>query len=162
MCVCSTIYGSIQKDFDHFICFWKWFLSLFVFIFSAYFVFHYFKHVLCWKTSVKFFCDSLTTRQSGNWKSAFFFFFLLFLQLTHDSWNSQVVCSSRSFRDSRKFSWPISWLTNRRTPRNSFLKDFHGKPVLNLSHPLLNPSFNIFTWKPNPFEWFFIPLTSLR
>ena len=40
MCVCSTKYGSTQIFFDNFICIWKWFLSLFVFMFSAYFIFH--------------------------------------------------------------------------------------------------------------------------
>ena len=47
----------------------KWFLIiLYVFgsdfyhhLFCAYFVFHCFKHVLCWKTCVRVFCDSLAT-----------------------------------------------------------------------------------------------------
>ena len=41
MCVCAQLYmDQIKKIFDHFICIWKWFLSLFVFMFSAYFIFH--------------------------------------------------------------------------------------------------------------------------
>ena len=55
MCVCSTIYGSIQKIFYLFICFWKYFLSLFVFMFSAYFVFHYLNMFCFWKASVRIF-----------------------------------------------------------------------------------------------------------
>ena len=40
-CVCAQSYMVESKNiFDHFICFWKWFLSLFVFMFSVYFVFH--------------------------------------------------------------------------------------------------------------------------
>ena len=66
MCVCSTIYGSIQKDFWTFICFWKWFLSLFVFMFSAYFVFHYLNMFCVEKQVSKFFVTQLVTRKSRN------------------------------------------------------------------------------------------------
>ena len=38
-CVCAQLYmDQSKKNFDHFICFWKWFLSFFVSMFSAYFV----------------------------------------------------------------------------------------------------------------------------
>ena len=67
MCVCSTIYGSIQKDFFyHFICFWKWFLSLFVFMFSAYFVFYCLNMFCVEKQVLEFFATQLATRQSQN------------------------------------------------------------------------------------------------
>ena len=40
--MCAQLYmDQSKKFFDHFICFWKWFLTFFVFIFSAYFVSHY-------------------------------------------------------------------------------------------------------------------------
>ena len=61
-CLCTHLYMDQTKNiFDHFICIWKLFLSLFVFMFCAYFVFHCFKHVLCWKIGVKVFRDPLVT-----------------------------------------------------------------------------------------------------
>ena len=43
-----------------------------------------------------------------------------------------------------------------RQPQNAqkqlFKGTFRGKPVLNLLHPLLHPSFNIFTSKSNQFD----------
>ena len=61
VCVLNYMFDQTKKIFDHFICIWKWFLSLFVFMFSAYFVFHCFKHVFCWKTGVRVFHDSLAS-----------------------------------------------------------------------------------------------------
>ena len=66
VCVLNYMFDQTKKIFDHFICIWKWFLSLFVFMFSAYFVFHCFKHVLCWKTGIRIFRDSLATREIGK------------------------------------------------------------------------------------------------
>ena len=74
ICVCLTIYRSIQKVFDHFIYSWKWFLSLFVFMFSAYFVFHCL-NMFCVEKQVsesftthsrlvKIFATHLTTREN--------------------------------------------------------------------------------------------------
>ena len=51
---------------------------------------------------------------------------------------------------------------SRNTHKQLFKGFFVGNLFLNLSHPLLNRSFNIFTSKPNQFEWFLISLTSLR
>ena len=64
ICVCSTIYGSIQND--HFICFWKCFLSLFVFMFSAYFEIHCLNMFCVEKQVLEFFVTQLATRQSQN------------------------------------------------------------------------------------------------
>ena len=66
VCVLDYMFDQTKKIFDHFIWIWKWFLSLFVFMFSAYFFFHCFKHVLCWKTGIRIFRDSLATREIGK------------------------------------------------------------------------------------------------
>ena len=46
---------QIKKIFDHFICIWKWFLSLFVFMFSAYFIFIVLNTFCVEKQVLKFF-----------------------------------------------------------------------------------------------------------
>ena len=139
--------NQYKKIFDHFICIWMWFLSLFVFMFSAYMVFHCLNMFCVVKQVSKFFAAHLRlTRQSRN-----------FSRLSNRE--TPVTSSSRSFRNS------LATRENFRDTKcleTAFLRAFRGKLVLNLSHPLLNPSFNIFTSKPNQFEWFFIPLTSLR
>ena len=114
MCVCSTIYGSIQKFFDHFICFWKWFLSLFVFMFSAYFVFHCL-NMLCVKKQVsEFFATQLATRQSWNPSRKFI---QKLWRLTRDS----LMTHSRL---SKIFTSEPGDSPSRETPRISFLKRF--------------------------------------
>ena len=75
VCVFNYMFDQTKKIFDHFICIWKWFLSLFVFMFSAYFVFHCFKHVLCWKTGVRVFHDSLTSHETGKMHFLHIFWF---------------------------------------------------------------------------------------
>ena len=66
-CVCAQSYiVQSKKIFDHFICFWKWFLSLFVFMFSAYFVFHCLTMFCIEKQVSEFFVAQLATRQSRN------------------------------------------------------------------------------------------------
>ena len=63
MCVCSTIYGSIQKDFWSFYIFLEVIFSLFVFMFSAYFVFHCLNMFFVEKQVSEFFATQLATRQ---------------------------------------------------------------------------------------------------
>ena len=59
ICVCSTIYGSNQKDFWSFYMFFEViFITLCVYILCL-LCFSLFKHVLCWKTSVRIFGYSL-------------------------------------------------------------------------------------------------------
>ena len=65
-----------------------------------------------------------------------------------------VVSSSRSFHDSSRDSWKFSLLTSQNAQKQLFKEFFRGNLVLNLSYPLLNPSFNIFTLKPNQFMVF--------
>ena len=68
VCVLDYMFDQTKKIFDHFIWIWKWFLSLFVFMFSAYFVFHCFKHVVLKNRYQNF---SRLTCDSWNWKNAF-------------------------------------------------------------------------------------------
>ena len=119
--VCAQLYmDESKKIFDHFICFWKWFLSLFVFMFSTYFCFSLFKHVLCWKTGVRVFHNSasdspIVKPQSRVHPEA----------LASHLWLVKI------------FAIEHGNLPSREMPRISFLKSFfHGKLVLNLSHPL--------------------------
>ena len=147
-CVCAQLYmDQSKKNFDHFICFWKWFLSFFVSMFSAYFVFHCLS-MFCVEKQVS---EFLATH-SGD------------LQVTrpnHEFWRL-AICDTQS-RDYTECLGDSLMTCQSRNAQNQLFKElFRGKPVLNLSHPLLNPSFNIFTSKPNQFEWVFIPLTFLR
>ena len=120
VCVLNYMFDQTKNIFDHFICIWKWFLSLFVFIFNAYFVFHCFKHVLCWKTGVRIFGDS-------------------FWQLTRElrvlATHSQVASSSRDVRD-----LPSRKTPRHKMPRNNFLKGFSWetcfKPLLSSLKPI--------------------------
>ena len=147
--MCAQSYTDLSKKiFDLFICFWKWFLSLFVFMFSAYFVFHclnmfYFEKQVSefFATHFGYLCELAASCQ----------FWLLVL----------VTCKPRVQAASSHRR--VSQLSQLRNAQNQLFKElFCEKLVLNLSYPLLNPSFNIFTSKTNQFEWFFIPLTSLR
>ena len=66
-CVCAQLYMDQSKRiFDHFICFWKWFLSLFVFMFSFYFIFHCLNLFYVEKQVLEFFTTQLATRQLRN------------------------------------------------------------------------------------------------
>ena len=156
-CLCAQLFmDQTEKIFDYFFCIWKWFLALFVFMFCAYFVFHCFKHVLCWKTSVRVFCDLLVAKLEKC-------IFLHFLRLTRDSWKSSQLILWLASHEIRKlrvylealvthenFCDPSHDLPIAKCPEISFLflRAFHGKPILNLSHPFLNPSFN--TLHQNP------------
>ena len=100
-CVCAQSYMvQSKKIFDHFICFWKWFLSLFVFMFSVYFVFHcllcfsLFKHVLYWKTGVRVFRGSTGNSPVAKPQS----------QAHPEAFGDSLAACSRLTRDSRKFS----------------------------------------------------------
>ena len=141
-----------KKIFDHFICFLKWFLSLFVFISYAYFVFHCLSMFCVEKQVSEFLATHSRDLQVARLK----------LRVLATCFGDLPVARP-SCEFIQKLFVTHSRLASREIPRNSFLKCFfHGKLVLNLSHPLLNSSLNIFTSKPNHFEWFFIPLTSLR
>ena len=116
-------------------------------MFSAYFVFHWL-NMFCFEKQVSKF---LATH----------FGYLRELPASCQFWLLVLVtCKPRvhtkGFRDS------LATRQSRKAQNQLFKELFHGKLVLNLSHSLLNPSFNIFTLKHNQFEWFFIPLTSLR
>ena len=141
-----------KKIFDHFICFLKWFLSLFVFISYAYFVFHCLSMFCVEKQVSEFLATHSRDLQVARLKLRVF-----------ATRFGDLPVARPSCEFIQKLFVTHSRLASREIPRNSFLKCFfRGKLVLNLSHPLLNSSLNIFTSKPNQFEWFFIPLTSLR
>ena len=119
-------------------------------MFSAYFVFHWL-NMFCFEKQVSEFLAThfdylhelpvLATRFGD-------------LQLA--SHKSKPRVHTKGFRNS------LATRQSRKAQNQLFKEFFHGKLVLNLSHSLLKPSFNIFTLKHNQFEWFFIPLTSLR
>ena len=158
-CVCAHLYMDQTKkfliilyvfgsDFYHYLCS--------CFMFALFFIvlnmFCVEKQVLEFFAThsrlAKIFVTHLATRQSCNSSCEFIQkLSRLILWLARDS-----LMTRENFRDS----------SSRKTPRNNFLKSFSWETYFNLSHPLWNPSFNIFTSKPNQFEWFFIPLTSLR
>ena len=105
-CMCAQIYMDQSKFFfDHFICIWKWFLSLFVLGFNALLCFSLFKHVLYWKTSVRVFRDSLVTHDSPITKPQ---------SWVHPKAFATHLVTRENFRDS----------PSRETPRNSILKGF--------------------------------------
>ena len=152
MCVCSTIYRSNQKDFwSFYILLEVIFITLCVYVLCL-LCFSLFKHVLCWKTSVRILGYSFWWLASSETQAASFGY--SFWRLA--SRESKPRVHIEGFHDS------LATRQSQNSQKQLFKVFFRGKLVLNLSHPLLNPSLNIFTSKPNQFEWFFIPLTSLR
>ena len=126
VCVLNYMFDQTKKIFDNFICIWNWFLSPFMFMFSAYFVFHCFKHVLCWKKKR---CQSFSrqlTYESRNWKNAFSSHFLVLWQ--RGSWliREWALKSSKRLRKFHENCFHDSSHNSpsRETPRNSFLKCF--------------------------------------
>ena len=157
-CVCAQSYMvQSKKIFDHFICFWKWFLSLFVFMFSVYFVFHWLTMFCIEKLVLEFFAAQLATLQSRN--------------PSRELIQKLLATHSRLARDSRKFSRlklaTHGWLTihsrlakifateprdspNRETPRNSFLKGFLWETCFKPLPSSLKPLFQYFYIKTQP------------
>ena len=131
--VCSTIYGLIQKFFLSFYMYLEVILSLFVFMFSAYFVFHCLnmfyvekqvsEFFVTYSWLMKIFMTHLATRQS---RTACREFIQKLLRIT---------------RDLRKFSRLILQLSSRETPRNSFLKSFSWKTCFKPLSSSLKPLF---------------------
>ena len=96
--VCAQLYmDQFKRFFIIFICFWKWFSLLFVFIFSAYFVFHSLNMLCVEKLVSEFFATQLVTRQSQNPNHEFI---QKLWRLIHDS----LTTRSRLTRDLWKFS----------------------------------------------------------
>ena len=117
-------------------------------MFSAYFVFH----------CLNMFCFE---KQVSQFLATHFGYLRELLVLATRFGNLQATSLSREFTQ-KGFATQIATRQSWNAQNQLFKELFRGKLVLNLSHSLLNPSFNIFTSKPNQFEWFFIPLTSLR
>ena len=94
MCVCSILYGLIQKDFWSFYMFLEViFITLCVHVWCL-LCFSLFKHVLYWKIGVRVFCgsagDSLVAKPQS--------------QVHPEAFGDSLAACSRLTRDSRKFS----------------------------------------------------------
>ena len=133
VCVLNHIWINLKRFLIIFICFWKWFLSLFVFMFSAYFVFH----------CLNMFCFE---KQVSEFLATHFGYSFWWLA----SRESKPQVHTKGFRDSLATQFATRQLRNAQI--QLFKELFRGKLILNLFYPLLNPSFNIFTSKPNQFE----------
>ena len=154
MCVCSTIYGSIQKDFWSFYMFLKViFFTLCVHV-QCLLCFSLFKHVLCWKTGVRVFCDS-----AGDLPI-----------VKPQSWVHPEVLATH-LRLAKIFATEPRNSPSREMPRNSFLKGFlwetYFKPLLSSFKPIFHyfyiktksiwmvfHSINISKVIINSFHWF--------
>ena len=112
VCVLNYMFDQTKKIFDNFICIWKWFLSPFMFMFSAYFVFHCFKHVLCWKKKKvsEFFHDSLASHETG--KMHFLHIFWFFGREVCDSLMSEHSSRQKDFKNFMKIVF-VTHLTTR-------------------------------------------------
>ena len=116
-CVCAQLYMDQSKNiFDHFICFWKWFLSFFVSMFSAYFVSHCLSMFCVEKQVLEF----LTTH-SGDLQAA---------RPSHEVTQNVLVTHS--------------WLVSHETPRISFLKSFFMETYFKHLLSSLKPLFQYF------------------
>ena len=132
-CVCAQLYmDQSKKIFDHFICFWKWYLSLFVFMFSAYFVFQYL-NMFCVEIQVlELFATQLATRQSQNPNREF---------IQKLWWLTRGLLATHS-RLAKIFATEPRDSPSHETPKNSFLKSFlwetYFKPLLFSLKPLFH------------------------
>ena len=157
-CVCVQLYiDQTKKIFDHFICISKWFLSLFVLMFCAYFVFHCFKHVLYWKTSVRVFHNSPVAKLE---KCIFFCIFWFSGRDVRDSLVAHSRVSTQVAKKTKKIlwklsSWLISQLASHETPRISFLKSFSWETYFKPLTSSLKPLFQNFYIKTQPIWMFF-------
>ena len=167
MRVCSTIYGSNQKDF------WPFYMYLKVIVITLsvhvlyLLCFSLFLNMFCVEKKVseffathsrlaKIFATHLTTRQLRNWKNAFFATHSRLVKIftthlaTHQSWNSQVTSSSRSFRDSLVTHKNLRDSPSRETPKNSFLKGFLWETCFKPLPSSLKPLFQFCFIKTQP------------
>ena len=123
-----------KKIFDHFTCFWKWFLSLFVFMFSAYFVFYCLNMFCVEKQVLEFFSTQLVTRQSWNPSRKFI---QKLWRLTHDS-----LATHKQLE--KIFAIEPHNSPSRETSRNSFLNGFLWETYFKPLPSSLKPLFHYF------------------
>ena len=126
MCVCSIIYGLIQKDF------WSFYMLLEVIFITlcvhvlCLFCFSLFKHVFFWKISVRIFGYS--------------FWLLAWAASFGDSVWRLASCDFKLRVHTERFRGSLAtWLATHQSwnAQNQLFKElFRGKLVLNLSHPL--------------------------
>ena len=135
-CVCAQSYMvQSKKIFDHFICFWKWFLSLFVFMFNVYFVSNCLNMFCIEKTGVRVFRGSagdspVVKHQLRVHPEVFGYSLASFSRPTRDSRKfSRLNLTTRSLlathsRLAKIFAAEPRDSPSRETPRKSFLKGF--------------------------------------
>ena len=121
-----------KKIFNHFICFWKWFLSLFVFMFSAYFVFHCLNMFCVEKQVSKFFATHLAT------------------YATHENFCDSTVAQCKLRVHQEAFATHLVTYKNfcdslsREIPRNNFLNGFLWETYFKPLPSSLKPLFHYF------------------
>ena len=136
-CVCAHLYmDQSKKIFDNFICIWKWFLSLFVFMFSAYFVFHCLNMFCVEKQVCELFATYLTTRATHkNFRDSFHDSPVAQRKLrVHPEAFATHLATRENFRDS----------LSREMPRNNFLKGFLWETYFKPLSSSLKPFFHYF------------------
>ena len=157
-CVCAQLcMDQFKKIFDYFICIWKWFLSLFVCIFSAYIVFHSLNMFYVEKQVSEFFATQLATRQSRNPSRELIQKILATHSLlTHDSQKfSWLNLATRGLlathsRLAKIFAIEPRDSPNCKMPRNSFLKGFLWETCFKPLPSSLKPLFQYFYIKTQP------------
>ena len=135
MCVCSIIYGLIQKDFWSFYMFLEViFITLCVHVYCL-LCFSLFKHVLFWKTSIKIFGYSFWLLA---WVASFgySFWWLASREFTQKGFAIQSRLSSR--------------LASHESPKNSVLKGFLWETSFKPLTSSLKPLFQYFYIKTQP------------
>ena len=142
-CVCAQSYMvQSKKIFDHFICFWKWFLSLFVFMFTAYFVFHCL-NMFCIekKTSVRVFRGSAGDLLVAKPQS----------RVHPEAFGDSLAACSRLTCDSRKFS-QLNLATRlvAKRPKSAFYRAFSWEACFKPLPSSLKPLFQYFYIKTQP------------
>ena len=136
-CVCALLYmDQSKKIFDHFICIWKWFLSLFVFMFNAYFFFHCLNMFYVEKQVSEFFTTHLATH--------------IVTRMTHENFRDLLVVQHKLRVHLEAFMTHLTTRENfrnslnRETPWNIFLKGFSWETYFNPLPSSLKPLFQYF------------------
>ena len=106
-CVCAQSYmDQTKKIFDHFICIWKCFSSLFVFKFCTYFVFQCFKLVFVLKNKGQSLSWVIFNLAASCEAKKCIFFFNFGHQVVGFASSSRVTCNSATHEMPKSaFSW---------------------------------------------------------
>ena len=140
--MCAQLYmDQSKKIFDHFICIWKWFLSLFAFMLSAYFVFHFLNMFCVEKLVSEFFTTHLTTHQSLN--------------PSREVHPEALATHSRLMKI---FATELYDSPSCETPKKSFLKGFSWETCFKPLLSSLKPLFQYFYTKTQSIWMVFHPI----